>query len=103
MPEAGMAGGLPRQIRDRLPANVPGGGRRLTRFDQSNESFFPSLSGDRACACSARFEKGAVPFRRRSRKPLARPRRRDRKSAVKVKSVSVRVDLGGRGIIKNKN
>src|SRR3546814_20603522 len=35
MPEAGMAGGLPRQIRDRLPADVPGGGRRLTRFDQT--------------------------------------------------------------------
>src|SRR3546814_15711062 len=35
MPEAGMAGGLPRQIRGRLPADVPGGGRRLTRFDQT--------------------------------------------------------------------
>src|SRR3546814_12077098 len=32
-----------------------------------------------------------------------RPRRKDRKSVVSGKSVSVRVDLGGRRIIKKKN
>src|SRR3546814_20511821 len=37
------------------------------------------------------------------RHPPFRERRRDRKSVVSGKSVSVRVDLGGRGIIKKNN
>src|SRR3546814_15219556 len=46
--------------------------------------------------------RGAAP-RRRGRRLRRGRRRTDRKSVVSGKSVSVRVDLGGRRIIKKKN
>src|SRR3546814_20283596 len=52
-------------------------------------------------AGTARAGKGGGPGRRRRQSPL-RPRR-DRKSVVEGKRVSVRVNLGGRRIIKKKN
>src|SRR3546814_6334811 len=41
-------------------------------------------------------------WKKRSGVPLSAPYRRDRKSVVEGKSVSVRVDIGGRRIIKTK-
>src|SRR3546814_19698257 len=46
---------------------------------------------------------GAAQRYARHRSHAARPAEPDRKSVVSGKSVSVRVDLGGRRIIKNKN
>src|SRR3546814_15943227 len=55
----------------------------------------PHREGDRRCRDDLRD-------RGRRDRPVRRPGQ-DRKSVVKGKSVSVRVDLGGRRIIKKKN
>src|SRR3546814_15900963 len=63
-------------------------------------------SSDLSCtrsATSTPARSGRRPAARRSSFRRWRRARTDRKSVVSGKSVSVRVDLGGRRIIKNKN
>src|SRR3546814_19714222 len=56
----------------------------------------------RGCRRSCRCSSPARGHRARLQRPRPRPAHRDRKSVVQGKSVSVRVDLGGRRIVKKK-
>src|SRR3546814_12180686 len=64
----------------------------------------PPPRGDPAASAAPRARAGRGRSRPRPRGWTAGPpARRDRKSVVQGKSVSVRLDLGGRRIIKKKN
>src|SRR3546814_12576036 len=82
---------------------------------QQPQSASRNITGFAACAVPMMAEKAATaknarrtgvianPFGRWSLQPIGRLHERDRKSVVSGKSVSVRVDLGGRRIIKKQS
>src|SRR3546814_11048384 len=101
---AGAQRGWPRRPAAwlRPGASEPGRRQGLHGLRLSRVAAGSHLRGDRDRARADREQHPFAGSRRRSAADDHRARRADRKSVVEGKSVSVRVDLGGRRIIKKK-
>src|SRR3546814_16729849 len=76
--------------------------RSAWRPDRRGRHEHPVARGPVVCAAAGRVARGAGALCRMLARPLGHRAAADRESVVKGKSVSVRVDVGGRSIIKKK-